>query len=449
MRDKSFIYKKTSLLFAKIKLVFSMGKNNIFSFKSLVALSLVVTCLVNSVAFGISSNSKVLAAAVTPPVLPNIVETSSNQNLINGSEQIDDYNWYTSGVGTESSPYLIKHGDELAALSRIVNGTVNSTFGIAKSDFNGKFIKLMSRGVAVNDNVIDLINYGGAFYWNDTEEVFSPKISQIGENKGWMPIGNAAVNSFKGSFDGNNIEVSNLSAWCTADDNARANFGLFGNVDFSASGSIKNLVLNRVQAKSTNVAANIGAVVGTGIFNVNNIAISNCSVKNTIPIANSSDFFLKTVMEDKDHATLGGIIGSAENIKIQNCKADGTIELENKMVNVKSPAETGNKNATEQGKGLGGIVGSLNVNSTLQDNDTNIVYNVKNNKTEFGYIGINTFFGGIVGITNNIGINILNNISSVKLTANYSADGVGVGGIVGGSGIVLLDAATKINLTNN
>ncbi|MEG1981678.1 MAG: hypothetical protein RR073_04140 [Clostridia bacterium] len=307
----------------------------------------------------------------------------------------------------------------------------------------------MSRGVAVNDNVIDLINYGGAFYWNDTEEVFSPKISQIGENKGWMPIGNAAVNSFKGSFDGNNIEVSNLSAWCTADDNARANFGLFGNVDFSASGSIKNLVLNRVQAKSTNVAANIGAVVGTGIFNVNNIAISNCSVKNTIPIANSSDFFLKTVMEDKDHATLGGIIGSAENIKIQNCKVDGTIELENKMVNVKSPAETGNKNATEQGKGLGGIVGSLNVNSTLQDNDTNIVYNVKNNKTEFGYIGINTFFGGIVGITNNIGINILNNISSVKLTANYSADGVGVGGIVGGSGIVLPDTATKINLTNN
>ena len=183
--------------------------------------------------------------------------------------------WDGSAEEPETDPdnentYLITTPAELAWVAEQVNSKTEY--------FAGKTIKLM--------NDIDL---SGSY---------------------WTPVGNVndyPTVTFKGTFDGQNHVISNLTA---SDDAAvYAAAGLFGSI----TGTVKNVTLKNVNIRSTHYA---GAVVGYS--STNGATIENCHVDGgtitTVPEYTGSAY------DNGDKA--GGIIGYyVTSDKVTNCSA--------------------------------------------------------------------------------------------------------------------------------
>ena len=183
--------------------------------------------------------------------------------------------WDGSAEKPETDPdnentYLITTPAELAWVAEQVNSKTEY--------FAGKTIKLM--------NDIDL---SGSY---------------------WTPVGNVndyPTVTFKGTFDGQNHVISNLTA---SDDAAKyAAAGLFGSI----TGTVKNVTLKNVNIRSTHYA---GAVVGYS--STNGATIENCHVDGgtitTVPEYTGSAY------DNGDKA--GGIIGYyVTDDKVTNCSA--------------------------------------------------------------------------------------------------------------------------------
>ena len=183
--------------------------------------------------------------------------------------------WDGSAEEPETDPddantYLITTPAELAWVAEQVNSKTEY--------FAGKTIKLM--------NDIDL---SGSY---------------------WTPVGNVndyPTVTFKGTFDGKNHIISNLTA---SDDAAvYAAAGLFGSI----TGTVKNVTLKNVNIRSTHYA---GAVVGYS--STNGATIENCHVDGgtitTVPEYTGSAY------DNGDKA--GGIIGYyVTSDKVTNCSA--------------------------------------------------------------------------------------------------------------------------------
>ena len=183
--------------------------------------------------------------------------------------------WDGSAEKPETDPnnentYLITTPAELAWVAEQVNSKTQN--------FSGKTIKLM--------NDIDL---SGSY---------------------WTPVGNVndyPTVTFKGTFDGQNHVISNLTA---SDDAAKyAAAGLFGSI----TGTVKNVTLKNVNIRSTHYA---GAVVGYS--STNGATIENCHVDGgtitTVPEYTGSAY------DNGDKA--GGIIGYyVTDDKVTNCSA--------------------------------------------------------------------------------------------------------------------------------
>ena len=126
----------------------------------------------------------------------------------------------------------------------------------------------------------------------------------------WTPIGNVTAYptvTFKGTFDGNNHIISNLTASDDAAGYAAA--GLFGSI----LGTVKNVTLKDVNIRSTHYA---GAVVGYS--SMNGATIENCHVDGgtitSVPENTDSGY------DNGDKA--GGIIGYyVTGDKVTNCSA--------------------------------------------------------------------------------------------------------------------------------
>lgn len=144
-----------------------------------------------------------------------------------------DISWYSGGT----SPYSISDAADLAGLAVLVNGLNDQT----ATDFSGKTITL--------EGDIDL----SAHYWT--------------------PIGTSTSNYFKGTFDGADHTISNL----TIDTNA-SYVGLFG----ATSGAvIKNVTLDELQVQnSAGGTSYTGALVGfmAGSGTTEYCAVTNGSV---------------------------------------------------------------------------------------------------------------------------------------------------------------------------
>lgn len=183
--------------------------------------------------------------------------------------------WDGSAEEPETDPdnantYLITTPAELAWVAEQVNSKTEY--------FAGKTIKLM--------NDIDL---SGSY---------------------WTPVGNVndyPTVTFKGTFDGQNHVISNLTASDDAAGHAAA--GLFGSI----TGTVKNVTLKNVNIRSTHYA---GAVVGYS--STNGATIENCHVDGgtitTVPEYTGSAY------DNGDKA--GGIIGYyVTSDKVTNCSA--------------------------------------------------------------------------------------------------------------------------------
>ena len=126
----------------------------------------------------------------------------------------------------------------------------------------------------------------------------------------WTPVGNVTAYptvTFKGTFDGQNHTISNLTASDDAAGYAAA--GLFGSIH----GTVKNVTLKDVNIRSTHYA---GAVVGYS--SMNGAIIENCHVDGgTIT---SVPEFIGDSYDNGDKA--GGIIGYyVVDDKVSNCTA--------------------------------------------------------------------------------------------------------------------------------
>lgn len=116
------------------------------------------------------------------------------------------------------------------------------------------------------------------------------------KNAAWTPIG-TFTNQFKGTFDGQNKTISNISANCPSMENV----GLFG---FATNCTLKNVTLENVDIKGKK---NVGGLAGTVYAGS---TVENVTVKGNIKISASVQY-------------VGGIAGGYSYAKYVNCKVIG------------------------------------------------------------------------------------------------------------------------------
>ena len=125
----------------------------------------------------------------------------------------------------------------------------------------------------------------------------------------WTPIGQTgtayAKTYFKGTFDGQNYEISNFVIEGATGRGQHYASGFFGFTDLGSQ-AIKNLKLNDFTVEGEHW---VGGIVGYATANV-----VNCEVKNATIIGKYDN-------DDRDGDKVGAVVGFANNCVIENCKA--------------------------------------------------------------------------------------------------------------------------------
>jgi len=287
------------------------------------------------------------------------------------AEEEEEEEPISGGTGTKDDPYLIGTAERLAELAAAVN---------AGTEPSGKYYKL-TRDIDLN-------------------------IEPWKSGSGWMPIGNISA-TFMGSFNGNNHIIKNLYI----DTPSVNSVGLFGyvfaarienlsvtNVDVKgyyntggiAGNASSSIIVNCHSSGSINAYNGAGGIAGginyttitnchfssdgtTGIVSTGNNAggiagyvntnctITRCSAAGTVSGNGTCNGGVAGYLNNKcgisncyatvninGYATCGGIAGSVIDSSVSNCYA------------------TGNVTATFSG-GTGGIAGSIDVNSSLNN----------------------------------------------------------------------------------
>jgi len=236
---------------------------------------------------------------------------------------------FSYGDGSESLPYLIADGDELAYLAEQVN---------AGNTYEGKYFKLA--------NDINL------------------------NNLAWTPIGNYS-NSFRGNFDGAGHTISNaiIVSNSTHPTNTMYTYGIFGSIGGGDTRAyIYNLQITGVDISlaasgnlsgSTQKGYSIGFVTGTMFKNstISNVIVTNSTVTsaNTIQIRSNANRVLVggiagEVLSESTMSTSPSNPGENAWYSIDNCYVKATFELANVTTNGRSYAAQ---------YSVGGIIGRI------------------------------------------------------------------------------------------
>ncbi|MCF0175144.1 MAG: Ig-like domain-containing protein [Bacteroidales bacterium] len=366
------------------------------------------------------------------------------------------YQYFSSGEGTEASPFVIKTAAELKKWSDIANGT------------------------APNPKEID----------------FTKAYFELGADIDMKSTSFAAIPTFSGSFDGKSHVIRNLTI-----SEATANpLGFFREI---SDARIKDLSLSEINITSTSttqlyVGSLAGKAENSTITNVDVTGVVVSAGKGTIPLGGSvvvsggvvgqstgctidgSDLRLyissqgqyiggvaglcygKTVIKNcklgKGSELMclmnnaGGIAGAIlEETEVSDCECHGAVKGKYAMVGgivgqvfcgsvknclVSSSAsvlgDVGNATAADSYAGVGGVVGKINVTSTSKKA-------VIENCSVYCDVTANDTIGGIVGFTASaidVPTAIVNCLYSGKLTALYKNNYAYslAGGIVGWAG---------------
>ena len=299
--------------------------------------------------------------------------------------------------------YMIKYPEELASLSENVNGT------------NGNSSKNYE-GITITQ-IADI----------DLKDICSET-----SGKSWSPIGTDINIDFKGVYDGQSYEISNLYINTS---------NIFGGLFGGNSGTIKNL---KVVNANIICSSYTGGIVGGNSGLIENCEISNskiiCSgtqnggivgINAAGGIINNCTNFAD--VSGKNH--IGGISGNNyQNSQILNCNNWGNISGENWVGGISgrndegSLIETSKNNGSISATGVlsttgdgiiyaeaGGICGYQTNNSTISlcQNSGNI--SVSNNASNIG---------GIVGTNYSSTIEKSCNTVDINSTANYNTGGI-------------------------
>ena len=279
---------------------------------------------------------------------------------------------FAGGDGSQSDPYLISTPQQLAYLAQQTN---------AGNDFSGKYFKQTEN-----------INLGD------------------GTSIQWIPIGTQDKAPFRGIYNGNNCEMSNIYI----NSSEYKHSGLFGLIEDG--GVVRDLCLSSGLIKSTHSSSSNSTFSG-GIAGRNNGFVINCTYAGSVTSSNTSDYDVEsggiagfndgfiigcqntgTILASSasSYANAGGIAGASYAGVIVGCSNKGSITTSTASY---SDAESGgiagyNKNKSD-------IIGSYNVetvSSTCQKSSAN------------------PYKGGITGFSDNSG-----NINSCYWLQNKGA----------------------------
>lgn len=226
--------------------------------------------------------SLVMAMAMVLSLLP-ITVWAVNENWSDHA----DISWYADNADN----FTISDAADLAGLAALVNSGKN---------FSGKTVNL--------DADINLSGYN------------------------WTPIGTSSTNSFKGTFNGNNHVISNLSA---INDLSYGN-GFFGNIVGSIA-SVKNLTfenayVSRYAPSSSSVSGNVYGIVSAyayGTVTFENVHVKNSAIRGYGKIGpilgmaaqpgNTTTTLKNCTVENTTVTAVynaGGLIGLAQNLVV-------------------------------------------------------------------------------------------------------------------------------------
>ena len=237
-------------------------------------------------------------------------------------------NYYFSGEGSATSPYLIQSATDLAGLAAMVN---------SGTSYQGKYFKLQTN--------IDLMGHE------------------------WTPIGNSS-SKFEGIFDGNSKIITNMSI--TAAPSSGYGVGLFG---YCMDASISGVVLKNARIRIAGIVESLSSAgLICGMFSG---TVKNCRVEGSI-IINVKD------SNGYDIACYcGGIIGEANaGTSVSDCEVEiygensfgarggivGYFMNDNAKLTIESCIVKGEING--ENSGFGGIAGSLQGHNVLVKNCT-------------------------------------------------------------------------------
>lgn len=208
---------------------------------------------------------------------------------------------FAGGSGTESDPYLIEDGSQLAYLAQVVNR--------GNTDINN---------INAHFQLTQSIN--------------------LGDNE-WTPIGTGydisgemstdGTHNFKGIFDGNGKTIINVQIT----EAARAYHRYFGLFGYVSDGTIHNLKLKNVQISLIGtIDYGVGALVGK----LYKGTISNCSVSGSVKgeadiggVVGIASGTLRNISADVDttgNCTIGGICGTLYG-EMEGCSSEGTVSI--------------------------------------------------------------------------------------------------------------------------
>ena len=212
-----------------------------------------------------------------------------------------------------------------------------------------------------------LVNNGTTF----KDKTVTLKKDMVIVDSAWVPIGESATNSFKGTFDGNGKTISGIHV--TLND-SKNYIGLFGWV---ADATIKNFTLSDSTFKGTATA--MGAIVGNGDGTLSNIYCDDSVILETTSTTIVGGMFgrVQDPMQKNDEDRIKNTL-----LTVSNCWFEGSIEQ-----------TIGANNTTI----AGGIVGFL-IHGTANIDNCLFTGNIDSNKTT----GTNKhlYVGGVFGKAN-------------------------------------------------
>jgi hypothetical protein len=259
----------------------------------------------------------------------------------------------------------------------------------------------------------------------------------------WTPIGNNDDNPFIGTFDGDGLAISGLSASASG---AASPFGLFGVI--GAGATVKNVRLE-------NVDINVPDGIGVGsLVGVNNGTVRNSSA--TGEVGGNVNVSGGDYVGGLVGVNLGTIQNSSAAVSVSGTSEVGGLVGVNNGTVLNSSANGDVRGTSE----VGGLVGFNNQGTVEYSYATSIV--IGNGNSVGGLVGLNDrdskvknsyatgdvsggdYVGGLVGFNNDITSTVENSYATGNVRGNNN-----FGGLVGyNNGIVRNSVALNLNIGN-
>ena len=401
--------------------------------KGITLIALIVTIVILLILTGVSiamltGNNGILSQAQNAKNKTEEAERNEKLDLLKQEELINEtLNGVEVDEVTDEKPGELEKEDENTLIINSIEDLVFFAYDVTtENNYSGKTVKL---GTSLDFNstksYVDPLrtDYGKYGYNGELKTLLTTE-------EGFIPIGigsdEVGINSFSGTFDGQNNQIINL--YINEKDETDSKIGLFS-VNY---GSIENLnLVNLSLARYEEQGSLTGGLVGQ---NRTDAKINNCNVSGKINIngvgtaagitghnmgliencSNLADIKIERKGKDLGDCYIGGIAGSVAG-SIKKCFNKGNLDV------------ILDGNLTKRTLIFAGGVGGLSGNLTEE------CYNLGDVNVEFNGNGEQTLEIQVGGVCGNLvtGKKILNCYNMGSVTANSNKEQLFVGGIAG------------------